>query len=371
VDTRNRTGLSSFIAVGSDGFPIISYWDETNDDLIVTHCSSISCVTYDNPTSMNVKGIDTSIAIGRDKFPIISFHDRDLSSENLTIIHCLDQSCLLHETKILVAGYKTGVQNSMAIGVDGYPIISYRDYWFSTLRILHCTSEDCDTHEPVVTPDNLFNTGLHTSIAIGSDSYPIVSYYRLPSLKVLHCTSINCISHDVPLTLGPMDNFSPTSIARGFDSLPIIAYGKDGNITVVHCSSVNCMTFDDPISLVIGSSPSLAIGDDNYPIIAYWDEINDDLKVVHCISFDCSLFDLPFLLDEVGIVGLSPSITIGVDSAPIISYLGNGYLKVVHCHPPPPSPPPPVTIPTAVVTIPAAVPSVAPPSCQQCELFTH
>ena len=39
-------GWYSSITIGADGLPIISYFDDTNDDLKVARCSNAFCAPY-------------------------------------------------------------------------------------------------------------------------------------------------------------------------------------------------------------------------------------------------------------------------------------------------------------------------------------
>ena len=83
----------------------------------------------------------------------------------------------------------------------------------------------------------------------------------------------------------------------------------------------------------VGLYTSTTIGTDGMPVIAYFDDTNGDLKVVHCTTTACTSTDTPQTLDSAGIVGWYPSIAIGTDGMPIVAYFDaiNGDLKVVHC----------------------------------------
>ena len=43
VDSTDNVGFYSSIAIGTDGFPVISYWDFTNFAVKVVHCGNTSC----------------------------------------------------------------------------------------------------------------------------------------------------------------------------------------------------------------------------------------------------------------------------------------------------------------------------------------
>jgi hypothetical protein len=49
VDSVDNVGQYTSVTVGADGLPVISYFDDTNDDLKVAHCSNRFCVPYHRP----------------------------------------------------------------------------------------------------------------------------------------------------------------------------------------------------------------------------------------------------------------------------------------------------------------------------------
>jgi cell shape-determining protein MreC len=46
LDSAGDVGQYTSITVGSDGFGLISYYDATNGDLKVAHCSNTFCSPY-------------------------------------------------------------------------------------------------------------------------------------------------------------------------------------------------------------------------------------------------------------------------------------------------------------------------------------
>ena len=78
-DPANDVGRYTSIAIGTDGFPVISYYDDTAGALKVAKCVNAACTgtstitTVDDPA--NDVGCYSSIAIGTDGFPVISYYD--------------------------------------------------------------------------------------------------------------------------------------------------------------------------------------------------------------------------------------------------------------------------------------------------------
>jgi hypothetical protein len=106
------------------------------------------------------------------------------------------------------------------------------------------------------------------------------------------------VNRDVPKdnyigTLDSTGSVAYTSIAIGADGLPVISYyaGSNNDLKVAHCDDVACTsatlnTVDSTGS--VGSHTSIVIGADGLPVISYYDGSNNDLKVAHCDDVACT-----------------------------------------------------------------------------------
>jgi hypothetical protein len=184
---------------------------------------------------------------------------------------------------------EVGWYTSIAIGDNGNPVISYFDFTNEALKVAACTTAGCSGTPTITTVDSDGNVGRFTSIAIGDNGNPVISYtdWINDDLKVAACTTTDCLG-------------TPT----------ITTVDSDGNV---------------------GYFTSIAIGDNGYPIISYYDATNDDLKVAACTTADCSGTPAIATVDSAGWVGPYTSIANGDNGYPIISYSDatNGDLKVV------------------------------------------
>jgi len=289
LDTTGNVGWYTSIAIGADNLPIITYWDGTNADLKVVHCTNTACGTHDTPVALDTignVGEYTSIAIGADNLPIISY--QDVTNGRLKVVHCTNTACGAHNTPTELDTGFVGQYTSIAIGADNLAIISYDDAGFGDLKVVHCTNTACSTHDTPVALDTTGIVGQYTSIAIGADNLPIITYYDSTNgdLKVVHCTNTACSTHDTPAALDTTGNVGRyTSIAIGADNLAIISYldATNFDLKVVHCTNTACNTHDTPVTIdttgIVGAFTSIAIGADNLPIISYRDVTNGDLKV--------------------------------------------------------------------------------------------
>ncbi len=354
----NQVGWSVSITIGVDGLPILSYADVTANALKVAHCNDLACTgqdemitTVDDPPANSV-GQANSITVGADGLPIISYHDDTTGA--LRVAHCNDLACAGQDETIAVVDDPANVvawSTSITIGADGLAIIAYSDNTAYALKVAHCNDLACaGQNETITTVDDMTNSfgPQSTSIAIGADGLPIISYFddAASTLKVAHCNDLACAGQNETITTvdDPANLVgNQSSITIGADGLPVISYYDltADSLKVAHCNDVACAgqnetitTVDDPTNEV-GRATSITIGADGLPIISYIDETADLLKLVHCNDVACAGQDetITTVDDPGNWIGYSTSITIGADGLPIIGYynLGAGTLKVAHC----------------------------------------
>jgi len=135
VDATGDTGLYTSMAIGVNGFPVISYYDNTTGDLRVAACSTATCSekTLTTVDATGNTGLYTSIAIGVNGFPVISYYD--FTNGNLRVAACSTATCSTSTLTTVDATGDTGWYTSIAIGVNGFPVISYRDNTNDDLRV--------------------------------------------------------------------------------------------------------------------------------------------------------------------------------------------------------------------------------------------
>jgi predicted regulator of Ras-like GTPase activity (Roadblock/LC7/MglB family) len=248
----NIVGQHTSIAIGADGRPVISYFDDTADALKVAKCANAACTgaatitTVDDPA--NAVGIYTSIAIGTDGLPVISYFDE--TADALKVAKCTNAACSAAAIAVVddQPVNDVGRFSSIAIGIDGLPVISYRDTTIAALKVARCASLSCsDVSSIAIVDDPADNSvGNYTSIAIGTDGWPVISYHdsSASALKVAKCRNVNCIGDVVITTLDdPPNNVGHfTSIAIGADGLPVISYRdfSANTLKVAKCGTRSC-----------------------------------------------------------------------------------------------------------------------------------
>ena len=171
----------------------------------------------------------TSIAIGRDGNPIIS--NTDGTNGDLKVAACTNPTCTISTTATLDTNGDVGYFTSIAIGLDGNPIISHYDTTNGDLKIAACTNPTCTTTATITAIDTTGNVGQYTSIAIGLDGNPFISYLDLDNgdLKVAACTNPTCSTSTTSTIDTTGDVGSYTSIAIGRNGVPIISHQDIAN----------------------------------------------------------------------------------------------------------------------------------------------
>ena len=347
-NTSCDVGRHSSIAIGADGYPVISYHDLIEGTLKYIKCNDAACSGHDETFSIVDDFINgyTTVALGNDDLPVIAYKKYDNPGSYLNVAKCNDINCADGNESISAVdgpGNNLAYYNSMAIGVNGQPVISSFDQ--EALRVVKCNDPSCTGGDETISivDESPGAPGAYSSLAIGVDGYPVISYreHNPNVLKFAKCNDPACAGGDETITI--LDNTTEnagwhTSIAIGADGFPVISYSTawDWELRVVKCNDAAC-TGGDEIRSVVDNLASgftaIAIGDDGLPVIAYTGGGNQyALKVAMCNDAACSGNDeIISLVDPVSSGYIS--LAIGADGLPVISYFDNDalMLKVAHC----------------------------------------
>jgi len=121
------------------------------------------------------------------------------------------------------------------------------------------------------------------------------------------------------------------------DSRPLIAYYDDTNndLKVFDCTDANCSSgvarvIDD--SVLVGSSPRIALGQSGLPVIAYYDTtlvgLLEEVVVFSCSTTDCASGTRNVLTDPAGSLRGPGGLLIRADGRPLISYQSGDPLSI-------------------------------------------
>ena len=348
-----RFGTDTSITIAEDGLPVISSTSPANGALMIVKCGNTSCSsgniisTPDNDASI---GSFTSITFGIDGLPLVSYYDN--TNDQLKVLKCGNAACSSGNTITPIDSIIShpSQKTSITIGTDGLPVISYFDATNFKLNVAKCGDASCTAAGGfTITPVD--TGGQHSSITISTDGLPIISYVHSfdQEVRVAKCGNTSCtVAGGFTITVvdpTPASVTGGTTITLGEDGLPIISYnhfGTSHELRVLKCgnaacSSGNTITIIDssPTNTSLGKWSSISIAPDGLPVISYHSggtTLDTSLKVVKCGNTACSTGNTITTVDSGNFIGRHTSITIGTDGLPIISYGGESEeLKVAKC----------------------------------------
>ena len=345
ADSDQISILYPSMVLGTDGLPIISYaWgravglDFVDEELRVAHCDDLECssATITIIDSAGEVGAWSSIAIGVDGLPVISYYDD--TNEDLKVAHCNNVACTSATTTTAHSNGSVGRFSSIGIGGDGFPVISYADETDKYIRVLHCLNVTCTGASSAVIDSSevFFHFG---SLTIGSDGLPVVIYHSIPDstfgshLKVAHCANATCTGTTINvIDDDPIFHLIPGSVVIGPDGLPLISYNRSDAIKVARCDDVACASSRtatmDPEAGTFSYGHSVVVGPDGLPMIAY-NSGSPSLSIAHCGDSSCTRA-LTVTLDHSFSNGISTVVSGSGDL--IVSFRTDAGLKVARCH---------------------------------------
>ena len=130
-DTTGFVGEYTSVALDASGFPVVSYWDNNNANLKVLHCNDVNCTgggeSIESPDTGGNVGSYTSLALDADGFPVVSYFDS--SNNDLKVLHCNDVNCTGGDESITSpdTGGIVGLYTSLVLDGAGFPVVSYYD----------------------------------------------------------------------------------------------------------------------------------------------------------------------------------------------------------------------------------------------------
>lgn len=337
------------IVLGADGFPVIAYRNATNSSLKVTKCGDANCYTATTTSTVIGAGLvgggdqSISIAIGADGFPVITYGKA--TENSLHLVKCANASCSATTSDLFIDGVvggtapNVGTSTSIAFTNDGNPKISYYDATNGELRFASCNNPACSS-VATSTLDGIGarDAGAFNSMTVLPDDSLVISYYDVTNgdLNVAKCKGPTCgggVATTSPDSTGDVGKY--TSVAIATDGMPIISYYDITNLDlkVAKCTDLSCITSPTLLTLDstgdVGQYSSLAIGSDGFPIISYYDLTNTALKTVKCSNSTCSTINSAYKTSlDTDNVGKYSSLIIGTDGMPVIAYYASADTNV-------------------------------------------
>ena len=252
IFTASGINGRSAIAIGNDGLPVIVF--ESNVSLAVTHCGNVTCTSGNTTTDLHPSGSfdDLAITIGGDGFPIISYYEG--TGQDLIVAHCGNALCSSgNATTTVDSTGDTGQNSSIKIGSDGFPIISYARSDTPSLKVIHCGNTACSSGNTTTVLHTVAGTVYNTSIGIPNDNLPIIAYRwdtgsGVVSLSAYKCANTACTSgstNKVYTNNSTNGDGVMTSLAISNEGLPVLVFevifsNSPSEVLALFCNNVSC-----------------------------------------------------------------------------------------------------------------------------------
>jgi hypothetical protein len=309
VDSAGNVGDSTSIDLDSSGYPHISYFDNTNDDLKYAKWTGAVWQIETVDTAGYHIGGHITIALDSSGDPHITY--RDYISEDLKYAKRDGASW---QIKIVDSADFVGEWTSMALDSSDYPCISY---WDGTNSGLKYAKWDGASWQIEIVDSSGF-VGEWPSIALDSSGYPHISYHDTTNSALKYAkwdgSSWQIETVDSNGFVGYQN-----SIALDSSDYPLISYY--GNYDLKYAkwdgASWQIETVDSSAGHV-GMWPSIALDSSDYPCISYYVEYS----ALKYAKWDGSSWQIE-TVDSAGSVGSWTSIALDSSDNPHISYKDN------------------------------------------------
>ncbi len=347
-----------------------------NGDLKLVVCDNPMCInpvitTVDRGRTQYTEDVGGHVSMVLDAkgYPVIAYTSKE---DGLKLAHCGDATCTSHNSiQVLTPGSKFSEfgNTSLVLDRNGNPVISWAAKYgtSSTVGLVRCVNANCTPNGPARISNQVVGVGLDNSLALDMNDYPVISYYDTAhgNLMVAHCGTIDCSPKNIRLgtdihtevvdsagDVGRYNSLALVSVlnARGQkEQRPFISYydATNGDLKIAYCANTDCSSDRSNSTYIqtldsqgdVGQMTSLKRASDGSPIISYYDAANQDLKIAYCDPGQ-SMAKVPTLpcqetqrnviltIDSVGDAGQNSSLALDANDKPVISYYQATYASL-------------------------------------------
>lgn len=362
LEDAGDVGSHTSLAIGADGLPLITHWDETNKDLRILHCEDPGCETatarvFDDDNRILPY---SSVVIDTDGLPLVAYPDQIANlfsvSSGIRIARCNDAACTAADPPVR-RGVGTYIRSlKLALGGDGLPILAYKISQTlggssETIRAIHCATSTCSSIRPAWTiaqatsdlGDNRYlSSTLDTALATDGKFLTVFgrehNFFLQPFIEETGlaravCDASDCTTGSLRFVDTATQFSQAQSIAIGADGFAWMARKTgDGGIRVAKCTDAAC---DNAVVSTVNNSGAVgtfldtAMAPDGHAVLVYRNAVDKDLHLSRCNDLACTSVSTQ-IVDDTGDVGTYPSLAFDSSGAAVITYhdVANKDLKI-------------------------------------------
>ena len=339
-------GWDTSLVLDATGNPVVGYYDFTNGNLKVLHCNDPNCTgsgeSIESPDTVGNVGGGASLELDYLGNPVVSYFDG--TNGNLKLLHCTDANCAPGGDSITspdstgdVAGNRTSLELDF---INPFVAYTREVHPFIQVHLVRCNDENCaDGDDPIDVDGTPFFSISSPSLEVTISGDYTYSFYDGDNdgFYLFNCAGTTCTGGRVygvgyggaafnSLTLDAADH-------------PVFAFsGQSYELKLMHCDDVACTGSNESLSTPVGAGliryPSVVLDASGYPVISYYAYPAGDLKLVRCNDQNCAGNNETIsTIDSMGDVGEYNSLALDASGNPVVSYFDRtlGNLKIVHC----------------------------------------
>lgn len=146
--TSTETAKQISLTTGYDGLPMMSMYYGDAAGLRFYRCDDVNCNSGSGLTldSVGDVGRASSITVGSDGFPVIAYYDATPGNSDMKVMKCGSADCSIRFDEIVIDDMPSGDVGgtcSITIAPDGNPIITYYDDTEDDLKSVKCSNPRC------------------------------------------------------------------------------------------------------------------------------------------------------------------------------------------------------------------------------------
>lgn len=328
VPTRNNIGPSAphdsiSLAVTEIGYPIMTYQDVNDGNFYLVYCQDTVCDSFEKTAIGTNLHINPSMQLQENGRPALAYYHA--ASNELKYTACNNSDCTDRTTNLIAFD---GYDPSLRFNSSGRPVISFYDAGSDDLVLARCNEVTCAA--PVLSiVDSVGSVGSHTSMTLTPDDQPIISYYDQTNdtIKYAVCNDNGCTAPhigDTQATDGPYNAIALSESGRVY----IPFYNNGGQaINIMYCD-LPCENGGgigvlDNTAADVGWDIDIVLGENDRPLISYYDVETSSLRLASCLQTACSLGATLGVVDTFGgisITGRYSQIALNGRNQPVIAY---------------------------------------------------